>query len=116
MPSQTFLYQAVKTMLLKLSKADMWKIKGLRLTFRGDIVPLSAWVGKWLETLFPALVELNVVWAFIRNIHKWDLMNEGSEKKVRDYLDEVKVIGDKSLDEIVAKRGGKRVPPVLSVR
>lgn len=92
----------------------------MQLRFWKDVKPLKAWIGKWLETMFPALVELNVIWASTRNISEWDLVDENGEsigkRKVRDVLDEVKVMWDNSMNEIAARRGGIWVPPVLRVR
>ncbi len=111
----------IQTALLKLSKADVWKIRRLEITFSGlrSAFPqgLKAWIEKWLMALFPGVRELHVVWA-------WGLsMFEGSRlgrrdpdliaKIVKGDVDAAMELARTSLEEIERKSGGGWMAPIL---
>jgi hypothetical protein len=112
-----------QTALLRLSKADLWKIRRLEITFSKfrTTFPtdLKAWIEKWLLALFPGVRELHVVWAwgfamdevYILGSTAPDLIAEAVKRDVDAAME----LARTSLEEIVRKRGGGWTAPVLRI-
>jgi hypothetical protein len=102
------------TTLLKLSRADLSRIKNLDIAFRNiDEVRnrLSMWIPKWLVGGFTGVEVLKILLVLERS-GIW------TENHVQKVLKETKFWGDEKLGDIVRRRETQGVvwtPPVLTV-
>ncbi len=113
----------IQTALLKLSKADLWKIGRLEITFSElrTTFPkdLKAWVEKWLMALFPGVRELHVVWAWGLSMGEAYRLGRRDPdliaKIVKGDVDAAMEVARTSLEEIERKRSGGWMAPVLRI-
>lgn len=111
-----------KTAMLRLSKADFWRITRVEITFmesEGFGKEVRKWIERWLFTLFPAVKELDVVWACGRTVDERGRSDrDAGEKRVKDEVDLATEWGKDLLEELEGKRGDewKWKAPALSVR
>jgi hypothetical protein len=113
----------IQAALLKLSKADLWKIRRLEITFSGirTTFPneLKAWIEKWLMALFPGVKELHVVWAW--GFAMDEAYRGGGRdpdliaKIVKGDVDAAMEVVRATLEEIERKSGSGWKAPVLRI-
>lgn len=110
-----------KAALLRLSKADVFRISRVEITFVGTEGfgrEVKGWIESWLVKLFPGVRELDVVWVCGRMVEEsrrtgdWD----AGEKLVKDEVDLARELGNAVLEEVEGKRGDGWKAPGLSVR
>jgi 2EXR family len=105
------------TTLLKLSRADLSRVKNLDVSFTevegGEEVKkrLSMWISKWLGGAFTAVEVLNVLLVVERGEH-W------TNDRVQKVVNETKFWGDEKIGEIVRRKERQGLvwkPPLLTV-
>jgi len=102
------------TTLLKLSRADLSRIKNLDVSFREmDEIKdrLSMWIPKWLGGVFPAVEMLNVLLVVGRD-------EDWTDESVQKVVNETKFLGDEKIGEIVRRKERQGLvwrPPLLTV-
>jgi len=104
----------IPTTLLKLSRADLSRIRNLDVAFREvEEVKnrLSMWISKWLGGVFPAVEVLNVILVVGRD-------QDWTDDRVQKVLNETKFLGDEKIGEIVRRKERQGLvwrPPLLTV-
>jgi hypothetical protein len=112
----------VNTTLLRLKKADLWRITRVQIMFAESEhfgKDLKAWISRWLVVLFPGVRELEAVWYYCwaqMRVRPRSTVRDTFEKMVKDEVDMAREMGDCLLEEIEGKRGDNWKAPVLSVR
>jgi hypothetical protein len=113
----------IQTALLKLSKADLWKIRRLEITFSRLTASfpkdMKAWVEKWLMALFPGVRELHVVWAWglaMGEEHRLGRRDPDlTAEIVKGNVDAAMEVARTTLEEIERRRVGGWTAPVLGI-
>jgi len=102
------------TTLLKLSRADLSRIKNLDVSFR-EVEEVkkrsSLWISKWLGGVFPAVEVLNVILVVGRD-------QDWTDDRVQKVVNETKFLGDEKIGEIVRRKERQGLvwrPPLLTV-
>jgi hypothetical protein len=112
-----------QTALLKLSKADLWRIRSLEIEFSeyGSTFPkdLEKWIKKWLVALFAGVRELNVLWVWgfgtIGGLRAGARDKETIRRFVKGEVDSAMEMARSALEEIERQRGGGWKAPSFNI-
>ena len=111
----------VRMALLKLSRADLWRITRLEITFSEDNFArdLKGWITRLLTTLFFSVKELKIVWVDKVTMNGLRTPRYGGTdacwNKVKIEINTAMELANDCLEEIEKQRGGGWKAPILSI-